>query len=58
MVKLVGTVLCEVLAFLSLIFLVFLFYLCVSVVLIFRRHKPNCAHESLEQPSDDSLARK
>lgn len=58
MVQLVEIFLCAVLAFISLIFSVFLFYLSVSIVLVFRTHKPNCAHESFEWPSDDSLTRK
>ena len=57
-VQLVEMLLCGVLAFLCLIFPVFLFYLCVSIMLVFRKHKQNCAHESLEQSSDDSLTRK
>lgn len=52
-----GKVFCAVLAIISLKFLVFVLYLHVSIVLVFRRHKGNCAHESFEWPSDDSLTR-
>lgn len=39
-------------------FLVFVFYLNVSKVLVFRRYKANSAHESLEWASSDNLTRK
>lgn len=58
MVQLVEIFLCAVLAIISLIFSVFLIHLNVSIELLFRRHKPNCAHGSFEWPSDDSLTTK
>lgn len=58
MVQLVEIFLCAVLAIISLTFSVFLIHLKVSIVLLFRRHKPNCAHGSFEWPSDDSLTTK